>query len=159
MAMHFKNFKLMGDHSIVVKPLSTSAVYTVRHPVLRPGKPYDSCLFDGDELHTTKHFGVFSANELAGVASLFLKKTDLFACDHQYQLRGMAILAHQQQKGLGKILLTAIENFARNEEADLIWFNARLVAVPFYKSCGYDLIGDAFDIGDIGKHFVMFKKL
>jgi len=148
----------MGDHSIVIKPLSPSAIYAVRHPVLRPGKPYESCVFDGDELATTRHFGIFSASELAGVASIFLKKSNLFAENYQFQLRGMAILEHHQHKGLGKLLLADVEDFARNEKADLLWFNARLIAVPFYKSCGYEIVGDAFTIGDIGAHYVLFKK-
>ena len=149
----------MSDHSIIVRPISTSAVYAVRHPVLRPGKIIESCIFEGDELSTTVHFGIFSANELAGVASLFLKKSDLFSEKHQFQLRGMAILKQFQNQGFGKLLLDYAEGFARDKRSDLLWFNARLIAVPFYKSCGYEIVGDAFDIGDIGAHYVMFKKL
>ncbi len=149
----------MSDHSIIVRPISTSAVYAVRHPVLRHSKTIESCIFEGDELNTTMHFGIFSANELAGVASLFLKKSDLFSETHQFQLRGMAILQEFQNRGFGKLLLDYAEGFARDKSTELLWFNARILAVPFYKSCGYDSVGNAFNIGDIGEHYVMFKKL
>ena len=149
----------MNNHSFSIRAVSPSMVYEVRHPVLRPGKPLESCLFDGDLLDSTVHFGLFEGDKLAGVASLFENKSMIFEQKRQFQLRGMAILDEYQNKGYGKRLLNRAEDYARRQEADLLWFNARLIAVPFYENCGYQSIGDAFDIGDIGAHYVMFKIL
>lgn len=135
------------------------ATYPVRHPVLRPGKPLESCHFDGDDLRSTVHFGIFVDAHLAGVTSLFDCSNPLFNARQQNQLRGMAILPDFQKKGLGEDLLKHVEDFAAKKNAALIWFNARITAVPFYEKWGYQVSGEAFTIGDIGAHFVMFKTL
>ena len=70
----------------------------------------------------------------------------------------MAVLEDFQSKGYGEQLLKAAENFCFEEKADLIWFNAREKAIPFYQKSGYKIIGNAFDIPNVGIHFVMFKK-
>jgi len=41
----------------------------------------------------------------------------------------------------------------------MVWCNARLVAVEFYKSIGFKIIGDLFDIQGIGPHYYMYKKI
>lgn len=142
-------------HSI--KEITALETFLVRQPVLRPGKNIESCRFDGDNLETTKHFGYFEEETLAGIASLFQSNSDLFQENEQFQLRGMAVLSNFQKKGIGEKLVIHAENDAKNRNATLIWFNAREIAVPFYKKLGYKIIGQPFDIGDIGKHFVMFK--
>ena len=140
-----------------VKQISSQETYPVRQPVLRPGKPIESCIFPGDDLPSTTHFGVFDNNRLVGIASLFLSASPDIEGSMQYQLRGMAVLATHQKKGLGDMLLAAAEKHAVNLNADVIWFNAREVAVGFYKKAGYEIAGDIFTIPDVGPHYVMFK--
>lgn len=144
-------------HSI--KEISTNETFLVRQPVLRPGKSVETCHFDGDDLDTTKHFGYFENKNLAGIASLFKSSSSLFDEKIQFQLRGMAVLENYQKKGIGDALVKFAEEDALKRNGEIIWFNAREIAVPFYKKLGYEIIGDAFDIGDIGPHYVMHKKL
>ena len=40
-----------------IKEIHFQETFEVRHPVLREGRPIETCFFDGDELETTKHFG------------------------------------------------------------------------------------------------------
>ena len=143
-------------HSI--KEITALETFSVRQPVLRPGKSIETCHFDGDNLETTKHFGYFEGEILAGIASLFKSNSDLFQEKEQFQLRGMAVLSNFQKKGIGEKLVNHAEEDAKNRNGALIWFNAREIAVPFYEKLGYKIIGEPFDIGDIRKHFVMFKK-
>ena len=35
-----------------IKKISATETFLVRHPVLRAGKPIESCHFDGDDLET-----------------------------------------------------------------------------------------------------------
>jgi len=142
----------------LIKEIPALETFSVRQPVLRPGKNIETCHFEGDNLSTTKHFGYFENENLAGIASLFQSSSDLFKEKHQFQLRGMAVLSNFQKKGIGEKLVNYAENDAKNRNAELIWFNAREIAIPFYEKLGYKIIGQPFDIGDIGKHFVMFKK-
>lgn len=54
-----------------IKEITSLATLSVRHPVLRAGKPIDSYDFEGDDLSTTKHFGIFESDNLRGVISIF----------------------------------------------------------------------------------------
>ena len=141
-----------------IKELAASEIYPVRHAVLRPGKSFQTCIFDGDEWQSTVHFALFSDGKMAGVTSLFANASDLFAEEDQFQLRGMAVLDKFQKRGFGQDLVKYAEEYAQNKNVPLIWFNARIVAVPFYEKLGYEVISESFNISDIGKHYVMFKR-
>ena len=90
--------------SIQIKEISSLETYSVRHPVLREGRPIEDCSFDGDDLSTTFHLGLFYEDVLVGVASFMKNNHVLFLDDNQYQLRGMAVLKTYQGKQLGDIL-------------------------------------------------------
>ncbi|KOS08323.1 acetyltransferase [Flavobacterium akiainvivens] len=143
-----------------VKIISPTETFAVRHPVLRPGKPIETCIFDGDALPTTVHFGIFhESGPIAGVVSVFEAPHTFFTEQKQFQLRGMAVLAEYQKTGLGEQLVLAAEEYARNNNGQRIWFNAREIAIGFYRKMGYETTGVAFSVGDIGIHYVMHKPL
>ncbi|GGD13446.1 GNAT family N-acetyltransferase [Flavobacterium orientale] len=142
-----------------IKEISSLETYSVRHPVLREGQSMDSCKFDGDDLTSTIHLGLYINAALVGVVSVFEKNHVFFDSKKQFQVRGMAVLKHHQKMGYGEELLFEAENHAVKYYGTLIWFNARENAVGFYEKKGYQICGDSFFIENIGKHFVMFKKL
>ena len=142
-----------------IQLITSAETFSVRHPVLRPGKPIESCRFEGDDLTTTIHLGLFKEDHLIGIISIFEIKSALFNDERQFQLRGMAVLEEHQRKGFGEKLVHHAEEYLKSKNASLIWFNARLVAVEFYKRLGYTIIGEAFTIENIGLHYVMFKKI
>lgn len=144
---------------ITLKKINLKFVYPIRNLVLRKGKPIESCYFIDDEKETTIHFGVEFQNKTIGVVSLFEQKNNLFIENRHYQIRGMAVLDEFQQKGFGKLLINEVETYCLESNADLIWFNAREKAVPFYKKLNYKVFGKPFEIKDIGLHYIMFKKL
>ncbi|MDP5158362.1 MAG: GNAT family N-acetyltransferase [Flaviramulus sp.] len=131
----------------------------MRHPVLRAGKHIDTCHFAGDDLETTFHLGIFLNEELLGICSFFKSNHNCITSKNQYQLRGMAILKEFQGKGLGNIILNFGENLLREQNTQVIWCNAREVAVNFYLKTGYKTIGNTFNIKDIGIHYMMYKNL
>ena len=143
----------------MIKEISSLDTYLVRHPVLRTGKPLESCRFEGDDLATTRHFGFFSDGNLVAVISVFKNKSNQFAEERQFQIRGMAVLATEQGTGLGEQLLRFAEDYVKEQKGDLIWFNARSIAVGFYKRSGYVVVGNAFEIPDVGTHYLMYKAL
>lgn len=143
----------------IIKEIPSKDTYIVRQPVLRKGKPIESCIFEGDDLDTTHHFGLFDQKQLTGIISLFSQTNTIFADENQAQIRGMAVLDTHQKKGFGEALVQHCENYCKAQNVDLIWFNARTAAVGFYKKMNYQIIGEAFDIKDVGEHYLMFKKL
>lgn len=144
---------------ITIKLITSTETIPVRQPVLRPGKSVDACIFEGDDLPSTIHLGIYEDDAIAGVVSIFRSGNINFKEGRQYQLRGMAVLESHQKKGLGEQLLQAAEKLILEQDGELIWFNAREVAVGFYKKSGYEIIGNPFPIADIGTHFIMFKKM
>lgn len=142
-----------------IKKITAKETFAVRHPVLRQGKPIESCMFDGDNLETTFHLGIFHKDKLVGISSFLMSKHPLLSQEFQYQLRGMAVLNAYQNLGLGKLILNHGENLLKKQNIQIVWCNAREKAVNFYKKNDYKIIGLPFDIKDIGKHFVMYKTL
>lgn len=71
----------------------------------------------------------------------------------------MAVLENFQKQGFGEKLIKHSEAFITSQESSLIWFNARKNAVGFYEKTDYQIIGGAFEIADVGIHYVMYKKL
>ncbi len=142
-----------------IRNISAQETFTVRHPVLRKGKPIGSCYFEGDDLATTLHFGLFEDHKIAGIISLFENHNPLFADKNQMQFRGMAVLENKQGEGFGRLLMIHCETLLRKGSATLIWFNARENAVGFYQKMSYETLGNSFDIPGVGIHYIMWKNL
>jgi len=142
-----------------IKKINAIDTYPVRQEVLRKGKPIETCEFKGDDDENTMHFGLYQKEQLIGIISIFKEKNNLFQEKNQFQIRGMAVLEEFQGKGFGAELVKVVENHCINLNVDLIWFNAREIAVTFYKKLDYTSIGDCFLIPDVGIHFAMYKKI
>ncbi|RKS00683.1 GNAT family N-acetyltransferase [Flavobacterium sp. 102] len=142
-----------------IRKISAQETFSVRHPVLRKGKPLESCHFEGDDFVSTQHFGLYEQGKIEGVISLFENNNSLFEDKAQSQIRGMAVLENNQGKGFGRLLVEHSEKILETQNVSLIWFNARENAVGFYEKMGYEIIGKPFDIPDVGVHYVMWKKL
>jgi predicted GNAT family N-acyltransferase len=144
---------------ILIQEIALQDTISIRHVVLRKGKPIESCFFMGDDLPTTKHFGVFVNKKIMGVVSLFQIKNDTFISDNQFQIRGMAVLNEGRKMGYGSQLVSACESHILAKNGTLIWFNAREKATNFYERLGYKLKGNPFTITDIGTHYLMYKEI
>jgi predicted GNAT family N-acyltransferase len=142
-----------------IKKINSRDTFLVRQPILREGKPIESCQFDGDDLETTTHFGLFIDKNIIGVLSVFKNNNVIFNTENQFQIRGMAILKKFQRKGFGDELVKHSEEHVKSQFGKLIWFNARESAVPFYEKLGYIKIGEPFPIADIGIHYIMKKEI
>ncbi|OGS80951.1 MAG: GNAT family N-acetyltransferase [Flavobacteria bacterium RIFCSPLOWO2_12_FULL_31_7] len=141
-----------------VKKITYLDTFPIRSAVLRQGKPIETCFFLGDDAKETTHFGLFDDEKLIGVASVFKVNNQNFEQNNQFQLRGMAVLNEYQGLGYGKFLLEEVSKLITNKKADILWFNARESAVKFYQNLGFLVLGNSFEIPEIGTHFVMFKR-
>lgn len=147
------------NESFTIKEITAKKAYDVRHPVLREGKPIDSCRFDGDDLPTTFHLGYFIAEQLVGVVSLLERGHATLEVEKAFQLRGMAVLTNFQKRGIGDTLVKKSEEMILQRGGTFMWMNAREIAVRFYEKLGYQKHGEPFSIPKIGLHFVMIKTL
>ena len=76
------------------------------------------------------HFAAFYNGFIVGVVSLFKR-------EGTFQFRKLAVAGHVQKMGVGSRLLACITDFARQENADVIWCNARTTAIEFYLKAGF----------------------
>lgn len=140
--------------------ITAEDTYPVRQPVLRPGRPAQECIFEGDTLSTTLHLGTYIDDRLVGVASYMKNPHRYFDHQVQFQLRGMAVLPEFRNKKLGEQLLLQGEKELLKEHRELLlWFNARETAVDFYRRYGYQTKGEIFMIPNVCPHIVMYRQL
>ncbi len=142
---------------ISVKEIKTEQTYRIREEVLRKGIDLSS-QFTGDFDKESFHLGLFYKNELVSIVS-FMKIKHNMLNGEQYQLRGMATKNKFQGKSFGKILIEKSVKILINKDINYVWCNARVIALNFYKRNGFVIIGEPFEIPQIGKHFLMSKKL
>ena len=127
----------------------------LRHKVLRAGLPRSEGIFKEDDLPTTLHAGAFAGERNVGCATMM---REAYKGLPAYRLRGMAVDPDFHRLGIGRKLLELLESRVREtKHTTLLWCNARTPAVPFYKSMGWRVVSDEFDIPTAGPHFVMIK--
>lgn len=130
------------------------AYYDLRFEVLRKpwGQPSASSKVEDDE--NAFHWAAFSKDQkLVGCCRLNKDK------EKSGQIRFMAVHPTFQGQGIGKLLLTQAEAFAKTNGIYRIWMNARENAIPFYTNCGYHIIGEGPTLWGQIPHKVMEKIL
>ncbi len=142
---------------IHIKEISAQETFPIRLEVLRKNipLPYE---FNGDFDENTFHLGAFEDDELIAVSS-YMKTNNSNFEGNQYQLRGMATLKEYQGSGAGKIMLKHAFVILKKKNTAVLWCNARIAAVDFYKKQGFQTFGEKFEISLVGEHYVMFKEL
>jgi len=145
---------------VLVRQITSSETIAIRWPVLRPGFPSETAIFEGDVIPSTLHFGGLVDDRLVGVASIYLiSSPDRPEVDRAWQLRGMATLPAVRGLGVGKALVAACEEAALKIGDSLLWCNARAGAVSFYAHLGWTVSSEEFDIPTVGPHRRMLREL
>ena len=76
----------------------------------------------------------------------------------QGQVRCVAVSPEMQGRGVGKLLMSYLENVAHEKRFKEIVLDARENALKFYFSIGYEIIGDSYLLFDVIQHFKMIKR-
>lgn len=143
----------------VVEQARLEEVIEIRHIILRAGQPRSSCYYPEDSYKHTIHFMAKYKEEIIGCASLYKEKHPDFSLKQSWRIRGMAVLENYQGQAIGTHLLETCINHAIKNKGEVIWCNARINAVKFYKQSGFKIIGDEFELPNIGPHFLLAKNL
>lgn len=141
---------------IEARAVEPAQVLALRHSVLRPGRPLEAAIFDGED--SALHLAAFSGEHIVGVASLF-ERAFAFEPGASWQLRGMAVAPEHQAQGIGRVLIEACVQRMAQSGGGWLWCNARVVALGFYRAMGFEIFGEEFQIPDIGPHFVMARRV
>lgn len=132
-------------------------ILPLRARILRDGKSAETARFAEDHSEGTVHYCVHSGSLVIACLSLIPRESQT---DNVFQLRGMAVEASWQTRGIGTRLLGFAEQDIHSRYGGaIIWCNVRKVAIPFYAKAGYRIVSEPFDIPGIGLHVVMQKQL
>ena len=148
-----KNFEVRFVQTHVIRPL--------RHTVLRPGLPFETTAFEGDDEPNTRHAALYEKDSdvVIGIGTLVERPWKEAPENKAFQLRGMAVADSHRGSGAGKAVLNALESAAREADATLVWCHARKAAVRFYERAGWQIASEEYDIPTVGPHHAMTKIL
>lgn len=144
---------------IEIRFLQTSQTLPLRQKVLRPLQRPEDCRSPEDESPLTFHLGLFQAGQLSAVATFQPQSHPELNAGFPFRLRWMATDPKHRRRGFGVKVMQRGLDVLRERHCDLLWFNARQVAFPFYASLGFVPLGPIFEMPGIGPHKVMYRHL
>jgi GNAT superfamily N-acetyltransferase len=125
-----------------IRIISAEEAQPLRSAVLRPGVPFEASVYPLDRDPESIHMGAFEAGELITVASIFHEPPPGERNTQAWRLRGMVTRPEMQRRGYGRAVLEkCIARIARGG-ATVLWCNARLDAVEFYRTLGFETVGE-----------------
>ena len=144
---------------VTIDSVRLEDVIKIRHQILRSGQPRSSCYYPEDSYKKTIHYAAFINKQIIGCASVYKESHPDFSLRQSWRIRGMAVKERLQGQNIGTQLLETCINHAVKMKGDVIWCNARDNTVKFYKRSGFKVIGDEFELPNIGPHFLLAKNL
>ena len=127
-----------------VERLTIEDIMSLRVRVLRKGTPTTHCNYPEDAYPDVVHLGIVDNGQCIATSTWFMKPCPEREGATAMQLKGMAVDDDLQIGGLGRALIHAGIDHARNVGAQLVWARARDSALGFYEKCGFTVAGDGF---------------
>jgi len=121
--------------SIDIKKVSVEDILPIRHKVLWPDKPFEFVKVEGDEEGI--HFGLYENSILVTIISLFAEGKSL-------RFRKFATLTEYQNRGLGKLMILKVIDYAQENNFERLWCDARTDALNFYERVGFKKFSEPF---------------
>jgi|LakMenE18May11ns_1017448.scaffolds.fasta_scaffold9958432_13 GNAT superfamily N-acetyltransferase len=140
-----------------VMRITAEETHPLRLLVLRPGGTLDDCHWPIDQATDAFHLAVERDGKRICIASFQPALHPALPGERSWQLRGMATHPVHRGIGAGRLLVEQALEELRGLHADILWCNARLLALPFYERLGFSTIGPSFEIPGIGTHYVMWR--
>ncbi|MCZ3389675.1 MAG: GNAT family N-acetyltransferase [Actinomycetia bacterium] len=142
--------------TVEIRHVAADAVRPLRHAVLRQGAPLAESVYPVDDLPDTVHLGALDDGAVIGTATFFPEPYEGRAA---WRLRGMAVAEERRGAGVGSLMLDEAVAEVRQNEADLLWCNARTVALPFYSRRGFTIVGEEFLVAHGVPHYLAVLKM
>ena len=143
-----------------VKIISTEETYPLRLNVLWPHlNRLDQCGIGVDELEGTFHVGAFKNGEIVSIGTFLIQKNEKFDKEIQYRLRAMATSPTVRGQNYGRKIVDFAIIELKNRNIEILWCDARKIALGFYEKMGFTIIGDYYDVPKIGPHKLMYYDL
>ena len=142
-----------------IKVVAAKDIRPLRNLVLRPNLPIETTYYDLDNDIETFHLASIMDNTIISIGTFYPENDIELQTKNGYRLRGMATDPKFRRKSAATKLMKESFVLLKEKKCDILWCNARLVAVEFYKSLGFKITGKIFDIPSIGPHYKMYKSV
>lgn len=142
-----------------IKVVVAKDIRPLRNLVLRPNLPIETTYYDLDNDIETFHLASIMDNTIISIGTFYPENDIELQTKNGYRLRGMATHPKFRRKSAATKLMKESFVLLKEKKCDILWCNARLVAVEFYKSLGFKIIGEIFDIHSIGPHYKMYRSI
>ena len=142
-----------------IKVVAAKDIRPLRNLVLRPNLPIETTYYDLDNDIETFHLASIIDNTIISIGTFYPENDIELQTKNGYRLRGMATHPKFRRKSAASKLMKESFVLLKEKKCDVLWCNARLVAVEFYKSLGFKITGKIFDIPSIGPHYKMYKSV
>ena len=142
-----------------IKVVAAKDIRPLRNLVLRPNLPIETTYYDLDNDIETFHLASIMDNTIISIGTFYPENDIELQTKNGYRLRGMATHPKFRRKSAATKLMKESFVLLKEKKCDVLWCNARLVAIEFYKSLGFKITGKIFDIPSIGPHYKMYKSV
>ncbi len=142
-----------------IHKVNAEIIRPLRHSELRKGEDFSTTSYLRDDDNKTFHMACVKADKIVACATFYPEPSKKAKAANAYRLRGMATESYFQRRGYATDLMSVSFQELKIRNCDMLWCNARLVAVDFYKSMGFKIAGDLFEIEGIGPHYYMYKEI
>ena len=142
-----------------IKVVAAKDIRPLRNLVLRPNLPIETTYYDLDNDIETFHLASIMDNTIISIGTFYPENDVELQTKNGYRLRGMATHPKFRRKSAATKLMKESFVLLKEKKCDILWCNARLVAVEFYKSLGFKITSKIFDIPSIGPHYKMYKSV
>jgi len=143
-----------------VSRISAEQCKPLRHSVLwRHIELEIDCDIDIDQREDAIHLGAYFNDQIISVCSLFEMTTENLMYASQLRLRAMATNPDFRGQNAGRAVVKKAIELASEKNYDVLWCDAREVALGFYEKCGFQVKGDFYQVRNIGPHKLMYFPL
>ena len=142
-----------------IRKVDAERIRPLRHSELRKGQDFSTTSYLKDYEINTFHMACIVDDKPVTCATFYPEKSTKIKTENAYRLRGMATDSRFKRKGYASNLMAESFKELKKRDCNMVLCNARLVAVDFYKSVGFKITGELFDIKGIGPHYYMYKEI
>ena len=150
---------MIAQLQVEINKVEAEKIRSLRHSELRKGQDYSTTSYLKDYEDGTFHMACIADYKIVTCATFYAQKSMKIKSENAYRLRGMATDSRFKRKGYASNLMAESFKELKKRDCNMVWCNARLVAVDFYKSSGFKITGEIFDIAGIGPHYYMYKEI
>ena len=140
-----------------IHKVDAKKIRPLRHSELRKGEDFSTTSYLKDDDKETFHMAYIKEGKVVTCATFYPEFSKNISALNPYRLRGMATEHKFQRRGYATDLMQQSFKELKKMNCDMVWCNARLVAIDFYHSIGFKIVGEIFDIEGIGPHYYMYK--